>query len=535
MTLDKIQKLVNSINKTIEDNQKIATPVLAVKLAKCLEAYPHDQTLGSMSRVIEKMASNNTIFITRNDLRSLYNKLYSANTKFAELFEDELGKTELKSPIKEMVKDDSVELNPYKVSDPILSNALNSVFDRGIPLKMYSQDLANKALKSVAGVLDIWNLKPSSLNVDSGNEKFLVIKAGYETPKGLTSFYVPVEVKNNNIIQASIFVGNKGPQDLNNINIKNYLIGNTGVKLNINSALILDVLTKSAEEKREMSGAELALTKLNAIREGKAEFFGGQIVGQKVAEASVKDVQLPKMNEFESFEKQFTTPYGMATFKFGEDKVKAGNSVIARELISIGYKNPQVVVSGNDDSNIFYSVALNGGRLGFTVPVKIVNNKVVKPELMICNGKINELSLSGISKLNAKNESDYKAAASASPLFGLKPADLIENIKKAFMDNNYSKAEDALNILASSGNEKEHAIGFKVYMDGLAGNRVEAEVSKCSMVIESKHSQHKLCGHTGLPLHKVYQDKYGNCLPLYRRGMDENYEASAFMTAKILG
>src|ERR1035441_8213165 len=93
MSREKLQQLVGSIAKSLADNEKVATPILAAKLSKAVKAYPGDQTLGAMSRVIEKMASNNTTFITRAELQGLYKKLYSRNTKFAQLFQEELGTT----------------------------------------------------------------------------------------------------------------------------------------------------------------------------------------------------------------------------------------------------------------------------------------------------------------------------------------------------------------------------------------------------------------------------------------------------------
>jgi hypothetical protein len=71
MSLDKIQQLVGSLAKTLENKEKLATPVLAAKLAKYAESYPHDQTIGSMALVLGKMASNNTLFITKAELKSL--------------------------------------------------------------------------------------------------------------------------------------------------------------------------------------------------------------------------------------------------------------------------------------------------------------------------------------------------------------------------------------------------------------------------------------------------------------------------------
>ncbi len=146
MTFDKIQQLVGSLAKSMEANERIATPILAAKLAKAVDAYPGDQTIGAMSSVVSKMAENNTLFIRRAELKALYTKLHSRNTKFAELFQDELGAVEELATPTINKRDDAKELNPFQVGDAVLANALTSVFDKHAPLKMYSQELANKAL-----------------------------------------------------------------------------------------------------------------------------------------------------------------------------------------------------------------------------------------------------------------------------------------------------------------------------------------------------------------------------------------------------
>jgi len=533
MSLDKIQQLVGSLAKSVEENERIATPILAAKLAKAVDAYPDDQTIGAMSRVIEKMAANNTLFIRKGDLKALYTKLYSRNTKFAELFQDEMGAVDSLPTPKIFERDETTEVNAFEVGDSVLANALTSVFDKKAPLKMYSQKLANKALASVASTLDAWNLTPTALTVDDGNEKFLVIKADYETPKGITSLYIPVEVHKNTIVEASVFMGNTGPQDLNHTNIKGYLTTQAGSRVGLNGTGILSVLTKTASENREISDAEIALTKLTASRQGKSEFFQNQIVGQKIDEASQKDVELPKYDEFVSFEKQFTSAYGQASWQFGADKVKIAREHIVRELVGYGHKNPQVTVAKNDDSTVFFSVALDAGRIGFTVPVKFADGKVVKPSVMLCNGSVAPFNKEGINELYVNNATDFKAAASASPLFGLKPSDILNNLREALAEGNNAKAEDALNVLANTGDTKAYATGFQILMQGLSGKKEAA--SQCSRIIKTSTSKHPICSHTGLPVHKVYQDKYGNCCPLYRRGMDETYEGAIFNNSKIFG
>lgn len=538
MSFDKIQQLVGSLAKKVEDSEKIATPVLSAKLAKCQQAYPEDQTIGAMARVVEKMTDNNTLFIRKGELKDLYHKLYSRNTKFAQLFTQELGLTNDLPEPKIHTRDDAVEIDVYAGADPVLSNALNSVFDKHVPLKMYSQALADKAVQIVSEKLNNNTIKPSVVAVNEGNDKFLVVKADYETPKGVTSFYIPLEIHNNKITHASVFMGNAGPQDINSNNIKNYLRKYAGSKLKVESSSILGTLSKAASENREVTGAELALIRLNNSRKTNSEFFQNQIVGQKIEKAAQQDVQLPQSNEFKSFEEKFTSSYGQASFNFGEDNIKLARDYLARELIGFGHKNPQIVVTSSDKSTIFYGVSLDSGKVAFTVPVKFANGKLQRPGMMICNGSPASFDLDNINKLYVNNQVDYKVAAAASPLFSLKPSDLINNIRDAVAEGNLAKAEDALNVLASSGDDKAYLTGFNVYASSL--NEKKDDITNHPLYNSkdfyvTAHSKLPISKQTGLPINKIYIDNEGNHRPLYRRSMSETYEGASFMNAKIFG
>ena len=197
-------------------------------------------------------------------------------------------------------------------------------------------------------------------------------------------------------------------------------------------------------------------------------------------------------------------------------------------------KNPQVAVAKSDKQTIFYGVSLDGGRVGFTVPVKVANHKITAPSLLLCNGSVSSFSQEGIQQLYLNNASDFKAAAVASPQFNLTPADLLNNIRKAVSEGNHAGAEDALNVLANAGDELAYAKGLQTFVGALAGNKV-AEVKGCSKLMKNSTSEHPICSHTGLAAHKVYQDKDGNCRPLFRQGMDETYQGVLFNTSKILG
>jgi hypothetical protein len=534
MSKNSIQEMVSSLAKTLDDNEQLATPILSSKLAKYQEVYPYDQTVGMMSRVIEKMASNNTLFIKKADFRSLYQKMYSTGTKLAELFPNELGAAY--EPKIERTKYEIKEVEPYQIKDQVLANALANAFDSSIPLRAYAQASADKAVKIVSSSLDNCTIHPTEVSIADGNERILLIKADYDTPKGITSIYVPVEVVNNKVADAGVFIGNTGVIEINNQEVKNYIVSNAGAKLKATAKTILAFLTNAISGNKEISDTELALIKLNSERQEKASLNATPILGQKIAEVVIKDVVLPKSDEFSSFEKEFSSPYGVASFTFGENKIKIGRESIERELIAAGYKNPQVIVSACNEGTVFYAVSISGGRIGFTVPVKIANGKVSKPDIMLCNGSVSSFSKEGINMLSINNQSDFKAASVASPLYGLKSSELIANIKQALAEGNTAKAEDALNILEKSGNDNAYAIGFAAFIGGLNKTAsAPVEEKKCSMIIKSAASQHPYCGHCNLPLHKTYVDEDGHCRPLYRKGMNTDYDSVLFNTSKILG
>jgi hypothetical protein len=536
MSRDQIQQLVGNLAKALDANQKLATPVLAVRLAKAAAAYPQDKTIGMVSRVVQEMATKN-VFLRKAELKSLYHQYHTFGTKFAELFQDELGEAPIqeRTSVTTMTRDEAVKTNAYEVGDQVLANALESVFDKHLPVKMYSQPMANKALKSVGTTLDAWNLRPTELSISDGNEKFIVIKADYETPKGVTSFYVPVEVSKSDVVDPDVFMGNAGPEDLNHTSIKAYLTQQAGTKTKIGAKDILGALTAATTAKREVSAAELALTRLNATRQGKSEFAGSADLwtGLMVEAAAKPDVQLPKSDEFFSFEKEFTSPNGLASWRFGADKVAAARTHIVRQLTSFGFASPQVVITSNDENTIHFGVSLDTGKVAFTVPVKVTKNIIQEPTVLLCNGSLASFDRDGINALVSENKSDVKVAAVASNFATLKPSELVNNLRQALADGNHAKAEDALNVLANSNDKRAYDTAFQIYMQGLAG--VKTASTKCAKMVESAVSEYPVCSHTGLPINKVYQDKDGHCRPLYRKGMDETYEGASFINAKIFG
>ena len=244
-----------------------------------------------------------------------------------------------------------------------------------------------------------------------------------------------------------------------------------------------------------------------------------------------KDLEVPKIidNEFSTFTEKFASAVGVASFKFGNDKVLLGKNLIAKKLASFGYKNSQIKVLDVEDKNVIYTVAID--NVSFRVPVKLASEKVLNPEVIISNGSLKQFNSECISELFGNEVFDSRASAVNSKLYGLKPSELLTQVKQAMLESNYAKAEDALNLLQDSGDVKAYAIAFEIYSNGLSGITKQASEQKvCNKQIKVATSSQPICSHTNLPVNKTYVDKHGCCRPLYRKDMEETYQVASFAT-----
>lgn len=529
MSIQDAKTSAEAILALINDNEKISLQVFAAKLARASAAYPEDQTIGVMSGVVEKMADAK-FSITRKEIKELYNKLYSRNTKFASIFKDELGqKEETVNERKSLQNETVLSTKDFaeKVVDPLLSNALQNAF--GVKTPGYSKVQADRARDVCINTFALAGLTPE-VAIETGTEEAIVCRASFETPRGTTSVLVPIEFIANKPLKPEVFVSNAGAMDITREEIKNHLISRAGEKLNITAALVLETLANS--HKPDISNVDLALTKLNALKEKSSENdYQGQILAQKLNEEELA-VKTPvyRDRELETIADQMENSFGVATFRFGANRVDAARKLIERKLSAFGLNNYQMSVSNSTDNSVSYAVSLNNGRVAFTVPVKIEGGKVFEPNVLISSGSMDNLSYDTINKLFTYETGDTKIAAIASHFATYKANELVDIVKKASEVGEFGKAEDALNVLHEMGNEEVYQEAFAKYQDTLSGNKVAA--SQCSMIVKSSSSQQLLCGHTGLPLSKVYQ-KNGDCLPKYRQNMPDTYEGAYLQNHKI--
>jgi hypothetical protein len=534
-------KLASSLAKFVDDSEKISLPFFTTKLAKAQQQYPEDHTIGMMSTVVARMANSDKLFISRAEVKDLYEKFYTKNTKFANVFSDEIGAPEVQPELaKRTVEEPNYNMVQEAIDgivDPVLASSLQQAFGGLAKVTEYTSSLA----KQVSATCDS-KFKSMGLTVKSevicGKKGILVCAVAFETPKGTTSVLVPVEIVDGQICQPSVFVGNTGSQDLSKSNVIAYVTSKAGEKLSVRAEQVLDASIVAKGLNQEISDVDLVLTKLNAKKESSADYLAPQILGVEVDSLNPNLIlNLPKVEdtEIEAIAKTFDSELGFASFKFGSKLVEQGSFLVARQLKACGADKFNIAVFSASDDSIVYSVALNGGTIAFKVPVKVEANRALPPTVLICNGSIKSFEKQSVASLLREEGFDRVAAISASALYGIKPSELVTIVKSAMAEGNYIKAEDALNVLSDSDDEKAYDIALATFTEGLKKHepQVEELATKCAMLVKSSNSQHEICGHTGLPVHKVYQDKHGNCQPLYRKAMSESYEGATFMNSKV--
>jgi len=536
MNIHELKNSIDKLAKTISENEKVFLPAFAAKLATATKEFPSDKTIGQMNLIVKKMAASKQLTISRRDIKDLYTKLYTYNTKFANLFHDELGEEIHEPEVKytPSLKEANYNLTTLafeKIADPILKSQLDVVFGTK-EAKAFCEVTAEKASKICESQLQMLGITASKIEAKNGNASMILCNASFETPKGLTHILIPVEIQDGKVSLASVFVGNNGPQMFNKENLVSYIKSSVGKKLEVTASQVItayNTLTNTTG----LSKIALAATKMKAEKEQHQVFASEQIMYHDFYEEPDTGLKTPefKDSEIESFTEKMASSVGIANFSFGEKKVNLGRELVANKLNEFGYKTNKISVFASDNESVSYAVSLNNGSTGFIVPVKIANENVMSPEVIIINKSIKSFSKSNIDNACISKEADVKALAAASSLYNVKADELVEIVRKGAQEQNFAKVEDALNVLASSGNEKAYKYALHEYMSVL--NQKEVKKCACTRIVKSPNSKYEICGHTNLPLHKVAQDEFGNCIPLYRKDMDNTFDPGLFTTSKI--
>ncbi len=472
MNFSDLTKALSDATMAIQSAEKLPIPILAVRASKAYEAYPTDITLFSIANVLNKMADGGKTFITRAEFNSIYNKFYTTNTKFAQIFSEEIGPRDLATPTymnRDAEDENFIENSFNTISDPVLANALEDVFDRNGIEKGYSKEIGVKANQACSYGLECIGMQPKSVSVFAGKDDILICQATYETPKGQSNVLVPIELSGTNALLPTMFLTTAGFVDLSANELKSHVVKTAGISYKVDGAKILDVLlTAKHGATEELTCVDRALMNRAASTETPSTYASDGILYQQLNSKGEVDVEIPEYEQPEeivSFAKRLSTPKGIACQLFGDYVVAAGLNLLSRELKKLGYKNVQVSVADSDENTLYCAASV--GTAGFKIPLTVKDSMVSFPTIALAAGRLYDFSKEGLKELVNSSSKDVRMMATASKMSELSPSEVLKQIKLAMEVKDYDRAEDCLNVLASMDDSVSYHAGLATYMNAL--------------------------------------------------------------------
>ncbi|HUU88721.1 MAG TPA: hypothetical protein VMX17_13350 [Candidatus Glassbacteria bacterium] len=549
-----VQKTKDIANKLLA-SQELIVPKLQAIAKQASMNHPNDQTLRMMHNILQRYNEHDKLFITRGEFRDLYHKFAVNGNKASGYFKEELALEELPKAKTMVYSEDSsrdiVSEAMEKAADKSILNALNEVWNdsgnlnKNAEYKMYNPEVAQKAANVAQLTLVRMGTEPKKVNVFAGSNDFIICNATYDSYKGEAYVLIPMEISASGVLIPNMFVTKYGFADLTKQNLQKHIADSSGNSLLVKAADLMNTL-KTAKKIGTMGEMELqaaiAESKMDSgIKRSAADHSSLALTENPIfVEMSEQPTttNLPESPHMESFASMLATDKGIAKQIFGEKLVEDGRRIIASKLNSFGL-NSQVAVANCGDDSIVYAVRLDSGTgpFGFHVLAEVTNKKIHVPNLIAAKDKPYEFTKEGISKAMRSEMSDVSMLAKVSPMYDLKPSELMDRIREAADHKDYKTAEDALNIISEKCSAETYTMAMAEFMRSLSSNNIKKEASTksgCTRVVHTANHVGPICGHLNMPLDQVYQDDHGHCVPMYRKRINDTYEGVSFSTSKVL-
>lgn len=453
MDISQLTSLITKAAKTVEDNEKLALPVIAAKARREAAHHPNDVPLINASQILTKMASNQT-FISKDELRNILNKFTATHSKLTDVFSDEIGKQAQHQPhlFSRSANDScSLEMDYNKFSDPVLANALSAAMEKDPVEKLYSNDTAKKAQRAVSAQLLSVGIDADKIETFAGRNEFIICQACHNTPKGIANVLIPVEIKEGKALLPTLFLSRDGFKDIEKSAYIEHALSVAGKSFRVDGSKLLSVLeqVKNGSDNSLPNEVEMAAIKIASEKGIASTYINTNDILYTELDNIKQDVQLPKLasTEESTFAETLSKPEGIARFVHSDKIVEAGRSLLIRKFAEMGFSGIQTKVVEVEQNKIFYAVAV-GTSAGFKVPVEISGTMVMPPKVVFADNAVlpfNKVAISEVVKSN--NGGNKRALAAASPCYDLKPTELLDIVKESVAEGNYIRAEEAINVL----------------------------------------------------------------------------------------
>ncbi len=478
---------IAKLAKAVESLEQIPVAQIALKVKTAAERTPHDTPLVVAHQIFSKMASTK-LLISRAELNKIYNQIQTTSTELGDVLASELSReTGPTNVFYNRPQSESKPVDMKIAADPVLSNALSAVFAKE-GYKTHSVKSGENAEKACSIALKVAGVPAKRIEVFAGNEAIIVCEASYETPRGYSSVLIPVEMKAEQALIPTTFIGQQGSTDITGNTVADHIRATAGKKMAVDGRKLVESLSNPSGMTKSANEVDLAVIKIRSQKSAPAD-IAGAILGVKMVEAGTL-VEMPLANpqpEHFEFAKRVTNPEGAARFVLGDRVVEAGRDFITRKLSSFGHKLPQVKVISASENSIDYGVSLSS-RHAFVVPMKVEKGNAIAPKVIIASGELREFSKEGVSQVISSVTPDKKVIAAVSACHDLSSNELVERVCIAMDQNNLKMAEDAIAVLGDKNPEAQR-VAIAVVLKHLSAGATREDVELLKKTASDRSKQ----------------------------------------------
>lgn len=510
------------------------------------EKYIDDPVINQFAYVIEQMVDKrgNSALISQAEMTDVYNNLVrlSGNTKFR----DVLGifllthpTTKTASYPNDFVRMNRVDAENSQLStndfiDSKLADALSRAFGGKPETKAYNTKAAEIGKGYVEVELQAIGYKRPRVELIGGDAFTLVYAAHIDTPKGIVSVAIPIEMSSGKLLLPSVFVADDRFEELTAQKFQSFV-----ERKSVNgdfSVPSVDGITKAVKmltgiEKtasREEFSASLNSFEASEFKErgdmislSTPELFSDKhsLPEPKPYIDTTAKAEMPK--ELAHLAHDFENDLLEAASAFGKNIVQAGKRMVLSELSATGFKNTQIRFGSEDSSSVIYLAAIHTptGPVEIEIPVEMHvkadgTHTPLAPSYFAYDGLIEDFTPEKLQRFAIRRpqpSTGQKIYSTAHSYMTL--PELRDEVVKAAMQKDYVSAEMILGTIQERFDEEAYKNAIADYHYILMhDNRVAGIEHSCSKPIKAgQGSIEARCGHFGVPMSKVVIGDDGQC------------------------
>jgi hypothetical protein len=533
------------------------------------ERYPEDPVIRQVASTIEKMAEKAPPgeIINQSQISEIHNHFVrlSGESKFRDILGHLLlnKKADFSSRNQDYTRMNRIDAEDSHITtddmtNPNLVNALTSVFGGSIDsIKAFDQRIAQDGIGFVSAELQALGQKDYDVEIMGGDPNIIVYAAHFNTRKGRVTVAIPTEIRDNRVLFPSTFVANTHLKELTQNNLE-YFIDAKSESNDFSVPKASDVLTVvgilTGYTKMAATDDEMR-TNIEGLFEDADKDIDMNVpnlfVNREYEEGrpnidTTQNVEMPQ--ELAHLARDFEDDILEAASIFGMDTIRKGKEMVAKELISAGFKNAQVKFGSESGDSVVYLATINTpkGPAEIEVPIEmqaVAGDKYLPllPTYFAYDGLVEDFTTYKLQRFAISLPAPSSSNISCSTAFSyMTLPELKDEILKAASDKDYVTCEAVLGEIEDKFPEEDfkNAVADYHYILMQQANLENNEQKSCSKMIPAgQGSIYPRCGHFGVPMHKVVVGEDGNCrlrTAVEREKLNPSNESGAAMSsAKI--